>query len=71
MIWQRISKIKKLKPEKKRQILRLPAPQPVAAGALSRAEMDAELKKGMESVKSGKLYTADEIDAELAKEFGI
>lgn len=51
--------------------LHLPAAQPVAAGTLSRAELDVELKKGMESVKSGKLYTADEIDAELAKEFGI
>ena len=51
--------------------LHLPAQQPVAVGALSRAELDAELKKGMESIKDGRLYTADEIDAELAKEFGI
>lgn len=51
--------------------LRLPAAQPVAAGALSRAELDAELKKGMESIKDGRLYTADEVDAELAKEFGL
>ena len=51
--------------------LHLPAPQPVAVGALSRAELDAELKRGMESIKDGRLYTADEIDAEPAKEFDI
>lgn len=48
--------------------LHLPAPQPVAAGTLSRAELDAELKKGMESIKEGGLYSPDEIDAELAAE---
>lgn len=39
-------------------------------GGMSRAELDAELTKGIESLKSGS-YTADEVDAELAKEFGI
>lgn len=38
---------------------------------MSREELDAELMKGMESLKSGKAYTVDEVDAELAKEFGI
>ena len=51
--------------------LHLPSLPPVAAGALSRAELDAELKKGVESAQDGRFYTADEIDAELAKEFGI
>lgn len=40
-------------------------------GGMSRAELDAELTKGIESLKSGKSYTADEVDAELAKEFGL
>ena len=30
-----------------------------------------ELMKGMDSLKSGKAYTADEVDAELKREFGI
>ena len=38
---------------------------------MSREELDAELMKGTESLKSGKTYTADEVDAELAKNFGI
>ena len=51
--------------------LRLPTGKPVAAGGMNRGQLDAELMKGMESLKSGKTYTVDEIDAELKKEFGI
>ena len=33
--------------------------------------LNAELSKGMDSLKSGKTYTADEVDTELMKKFGI
>ena len=51
--------------------MRLPAGKPVAVGGMKREQLDAELMKGVESLKSGKTYTVDEIDAELKKEFGI
>lgn len=51
--------------------LRLPSSKPTSIGEMSQVELDAELLKGVESLKSGKTYTADEIDAELKKEFGI
>ena len=51
--------------------LRLPAGKPVAVGGMKREQLDAELMKGVESLKSGKTYTVDEIDAELKKEFGM
>ena len=51
--------------------LRLPAAKPTALGALSRDELDAALMKGLESLKAGKPYTPDEVDAALASEFGI
>ena len=51
--------------------LHLPSAKPTAIGGMSRAQLDAELMKGVESMKSGKTYTADEVDAELSKEFGI
>ena len=51
--------------------VRIPSPKPVAAGALSRTELDAEQMKGVESLKAGKGYSADEVDAMLQKEFGI
>lgn len=44
---------------------------PTAIGNMSREELDAELMKGVESFKSGKSYTADEVDEILAKEFNI
>ena len=51
--------------------VRIPSPKPVAAGALSRVEFDAELMKGVESLKAGEGYSADEVDTILQKEFGI
>ena len=38
---------------------------------MSRAGLDVELLKGVESLQSGKTYTADEVDAELAEDYGI
>lgn len=49
----------------------LPSSKPVAVGAMTREQFDAELQKGVASIKAGKVYSADEVDAELAKEFGI
>ena len=51
--------------------LRLPSAKPAAIGGMTREQLDAELMKGIESMKSGKTYTVDEVDAELKKEFGI
>jgi len=51
--------------------LHLPRTKPVAIGGMSRAELDAEITKGVESLKSGRTYTPDEVDAEFAQEFGI
>jgi addiction module RelB/DinJ family antitoxin len=51
--------------------LRLPPTKPTAIDGMSREQLDAELRKGIDSLKSGKAYTADEVDAELSREFGI
>ena len=45
--------------------------KPLAVGAMTREQLDAELQKGVDSIKAGKVYSADEVDAALAKEFGI
>ena len=45
--------------------VRIPSPKPMPAVALSRAELDAELMKGVESLNAGKAYSADEVDAML------
>ncbi len=51
--------------------LHLPASKPVAIGNLSQEEIGREIQKGLDSLKTGKAYTPDEVNAELAREFGI
>ena len=34
-------------------------------------QLDAELMKGVGSLRTGKTYTVDEVDTELKKEFGM
>ena len=51
--------------------LRLPAAKPLAVGAMTGEQLDAELRKGVDSIKAGRVYSADEVDEALAKEFGI
>ncbi|MGE9874915.1 type II toxin-antitoxin system RelB/DinJ family antitoxin [Hornefia butyriciproducens] len=53
--------------------LKLPSSEPLISGAMTmtREQLDAELQKGVDSIKAGKVYSADEVDATLAKEFGI
>ena len=49
----------------------LPSRKPTVIGGMTREELDAELMKGVESAKSGKSYTVEEVDDILAAEFGI
>ena len=51
--------------------LRLPPVKPIAVGSMTREQLDAELQKGIDSIKVGKVYSADEVDEALAEEFGI
>ena len=51
--------------------LRLPITAPLAVGAMSRAELDSELQKGVDSLQAGKSIPADDVDRALAREFGI
>ena len=50
--------------------LRLPVNKPTALGNLTRDELDKELQKGLDSLRSGKSYSADEVDQFFAKEYG-
>ena len=51
--------------------LKLPIRKPVAIASMSRAELDAELAKGIASLQAEKTYSANEVDKILAEEFGI
>lgn len=49
---------------------KIPSATPIAIGGMNQTQLDAELMKGIASVRNGKTYTADEIDAQFAEEFG-
>lgn len=50
--------------------LRLPVNKPIALGSITRDELDKELQKGLDSLRSGKSYSADEVDLFFAEEYG-
>ena len=52
--------------------MKLPAyEEPVAYGSLTKEQFNAEIEKGMEDIKAGRVYSADEVEAEMKREFGI
>ena len=44
---------------------------PSAYQALTKEQFNAEIEKGMEDIKAGKVYSADEIETEMKREFGL
>lgn len=42
--------------------------EPIAYQALTKEQFNAEIEKGMEDIKAGKVYSADEIEAEMKRE---
>ena len=50
--------------------LRLPAAKPVAIGGMTRAELDAELQKGMDDIAAGRVLSADAVEAEMRELYG-
>lgn len=51
--------------------LKLPSSKPSSIGVMTREQIDMELSEGVDSIKSGKVFSADEVDEKLAKEFDI
>jgi len=47
--------------------VKLPSSVPVAIGGMSKEELDAELQKGVDSLKSGIRYSADQVDRRMAE----
>lgn len=44
---------------------------PVAAGSLTKEQLDAELQKGIDDVKAGRVLYADEVEAEMRRRYGL
>lgn len=49
----------------------LPANVPVALGELTKEQFDAEMNKGIDDIKAGRVYSADSIEKEMKKDFGV
>ena len=43
----------------------------LSVATMTGEQLDAELKKGYDSIKAGKIYSADEVDKLLEKEFDL
>ena len=44
---------------------------PLTVATMTKEQLDAELRKGYASIKEGKVYSADEVDKLLEKEFDL
>ena len=51
--------------------MKLPHEMPVAYASLTKAQFSAELEKGITDVQEGRVYSAEDVEAELKREFGI
>lgn len=51
--------------------MKLPRTEPLAYGTLTKEQFDSEIEKGMADVKAGRVYSADDIEAEMKRDFGI
>ncbi|MCM1467697.1 MAG: type II toxin-antitoxin system RelB/DinJ family antitoxin [Alistipes sp.] len=51
--------------------MKLPHAVPLSYGSLTREQFNAEIEKGMSDVKEGRVYSADAIEAEMERDFGV
>ena len=49
----------------------LSSPQPTSTYDITGEQLDAQLQKGMESLRCGRTYSVEEVDEELSREFGV
>ena len=51
--------------------MKLPQEAPLAYGSLTKEQFDAEIEKGMADIQEGRVYSADIVEAEMKRDFGI
>ncbi|MBR0230677.1 MAG: type II toxin-antitoxin system RelB/DinJ family antitoxin [Clostridia bacterium] len=51
--------------------IKLPPKEPLSVSDLTAEQLIAELQKGIDSVRAGRVVPVDEVDGVLNKEFGI
>lgn len=51
--------------------MKLPIRRPLAYGELTAEEFDAEIQKGFDDVKEGRVYTANDVEAQMKNRYGL
>ena len=51
--------------------MKLPVTKPLTYASLTKEQFDKEMEKGMSDVKAGRVYSADAIETEMKRDFGI
>lgn len=47
--------------------MKLPAKRPLVMGEMTKEQFDAELLKGLEDIETGRVVSADEVEAEMRR----
>ena len=51
--------------------MKLPKEQPLVYGQLTKAQLDTALEEGMEDIRAGRTYKAQEVLDELRRDYGL
>lgn len=51
--------------------MKLPQETPLAYGSLTKEQFDAEIEKGIADIREGRVYSADAIEAEMKRDYGM
>ena len=51
--------------------MKLPATAPVAVGALTKEQLDAEIQKGIDDIDAGRVVDAASVEAEMRRLYGV
>ena len=49
----------------------LPVSKPLSVGSLTKEQLDAELQKGINDIESGRVYSLDEVEADMKQRYGV
>ena len=51
--------------------MKLPQEAPIVYSSLTKEQFDSEIEKGMVDIREGRVYSADTVEAEMKRDFGI
>lgn len=51
--------------------VKLPQVLPLSYGALTKDEFDLVIQLGMDDIREGRIFTADDVEAEMKRDYGI